>query len=79
MFITPDYSVPGKNGEITFKKGSILDKEEFENLKNEYYELRGWDTESGYQIEDTMKELYLHDIGKKLDRLGLLRKVNRKK
>lgn len=72
MFIAPEYEVPGKEGEITSRKGSMVGRQEFENLKDEYYGLRGWDIASGLQTEETLSKLDMADIGKELDKLGLV-------
>ena len=59
--------VPGKEGEITFKKGAVVDREQFERMKDEYYQLRGWDVESGLQTKATLEELILGDIAEELE------------
>jgi aldehyde:ferredoxin oxidoreductase len=51
VFFNPDCIVPGKNGEIVSRKGARLDRKDFENLKSEYYTLRGWDVSSGLPTE----------------------------
>jgi aldehyde:ferredoxin oxidoreductase len=65
--------VPGRNGEIKSRKGAVIDREEFEKMKNEYYELRGWDVESGLQTRAKLKELQLEDIAGDMDKRGLLK------
>ena len=37
----PECLVPGKEGQVITKKGTVLDREKFETLKDEYYALRG--------------------------------------
>lgn len=73
MFKNPDCIAPGKNKDQISRKGSVLDKEDFEKLKDEYYSLRGWDIETGFQTLEKLKELDLEDIARELDRMGLLR------
>ncbi len=67
--------VPGKNGEIISRKGEILEREKFENMKSEYYEIRKWDIESGLQTADKLAELDLEDVSKDLEERGFITKV----
>lgn len=62
--------MPGKGGEVTSKKGAIVDRERFEKLKDEYYQLRQWDVASGIQTKSKLKELGLHDIVGDLEQRG---------
>jgi len=41
--VDPDCLVPGKNGEKASRVGAVVDKHEFERMKDEYYRIRGWD------------------------------------
>ena len=43
MFKNPDCIAPGKDRKQISRKGAVLDKKDFEKLKDEYYSLRGWD------------------------------------
>ncbi len=72
-FFNPDCIVPGKNGEIVSRKGAKIDRADFENLKSEYYQLRGWDVESGLPTEKKLHELGIDDIAADLKTRGLLR------
>ena len=65
--------VPGEDGKPVSKKGTILKHDEFDNIRDEYYRLRGWDKDTGYQTERLMKSLDLSDIGKDLKNMRLLR------
>ncbi len=58
----PELLSPGKGDEVTSKKGAVLDRKRFEELKDEYYGLRGWDIATGLQTEARLKELGLKDI-----------------
>jgi aldehyde:ferredoxin oxidoreductase len=40
----------------------VVDRERFEKMKDEYYQLRGWDVASGLQTKAKLKELGLQDI-----------------
>jgi aldehyde:ferredoxin oxidoreductase len=73
VFFDPDCIVPGKNGEIVSRKGAKIDRKDFENLKSEYYSLRGWDIPSGLPTEKKLKELGLADVAADLKTRGLLR------
>ena len=45
----------------------MVDREQFERMKDEYYQLRGWDVESGLQTKATLEELILGDIAEELE------------
>jgi aldehyde:ferredoxin oxidoreductase len=60
------YIVPGKDGAIVNRVGSVVDREKFEKMKDEYYQLRGWDMKSGLQTKAKLVELGLEDIIKDL-------------
>jgi aldehyde:ferredoxin oxidoreductase len=72
IFFSPECIVPGKNGKAESKKGTILKRKEFESIRDEYYGLRGWDTDTGYQTERLMTSLDLSDIGTDLRNMRLL-------
>jgi aldehyde:ferredoxin oxidoreductase len=65
--------VPGPDGKLASRQGETIKREAFETLKNDYYELRGWDITSGLQTRTKLQELGLEDIAKGLEGLGLLR------
>jgi aldehyde:ferredoxin oxidoreductase len=65
--------VPGENGVPVSMKGSILDKTEFEKLKDEFYTLRGWDVATGLQTRAQMADLKLDDVAADLETRGLLK------
>jgi len=73
VFFNPDCIVPGKNGEPVSRKGMHIERSDFENLKSEYYELRGWDVESGLLKESKLKELGLSDIAADMKGSDLLK------
>ncbi len=68
-----DCQVPGKDGEIISKKGAVLERAAFELMKDELYQLRGWDVPSGFQTRAKLVELGLGDVAGELERQGLLR------
>ena len=58
----PEYLLPGKEGEIISRVGAVVDRGEFEKMKDEYYELRGWDAQTGLPKKDTLQKLGLEDV-----------------
>jgi aldehyde:ferredoxin oxidoreductase len=72
IFFSPECMVPGKDGKAESKKGTILRKDEFENIRDEYYRLRNWDNDSGYQTKGLMVSLDLAEEAEELNNIGLL-------
>ncbi len=68
----PDCIVPGKDGEVFSRKGMVVDRAGFEGLKDEYYEIRGWDVATGLQTMAKLEELGLAEVGRALQGAGLL-------
>jgi aldehyde:ferredoxin oxidoreductase len=73
VFLSPDGIVPGKNGEFISRTGCVVDKDEFENMKTEYYGYRGWDTGSGLLTRAKLAELDMNEIADDLAGRGLLK------
>ena len=71
-FANRDCIVPGQNGEKITRKGMVVDRDEFETLRNEYYTIRGWDVATGLQTKGKLKELDLGDVAERLDTQGML-------
>jgi aldehyde:ferredoxin oxidoreductase len=42
-------------------------------MKSDYYELRGWDVESGLPTRAKLEELKLNDVAADLEERGLLK------
>lgn len=72
-FGNPNCIVPGKNGEVFSRKGMVVDRSEFEKMKGEFYQIRGWDVASGLQRRAQLEQLNLGDVALKLESEGLLR------
>lgn len=53
------FEQPLKKGKY---KGAVLKKEKFEQMKDEYYSLRGWDKNTGVPTREKLEELGLKDI-----------------
>jgi len=64
--------VPGKKGEVICKLGSVVDREGFERMKDEYYQLRQWDVGTGLQTKSKLNELGLGDVAQDLEQRGLI-------
>lgn len=54
-------------------KGQILDKDKFENMLDEYYELRGWDKETELPSRSKLEEVGLKGVANQLEGYGKLR------
>ena len=72
-FINPDLLVPGPDKQSITKEGSVLDRGQFELMKDEYYRLRGWDVGTGLQTEARLCELGLGDVASELSKSNLIR------
>jgi aldehyde:ferredoxin oxidoreductase len=62
VFFNPDAIMPGPEGTQISKLGCVVDRSDFENLKTEYYQLRGWDRDTGIPTKAKLAELELDDI-----------------
>jgi len=69
----PECLVPGKGEEVLSRRGSVVDREEFERTKDEYYQLRQWDVATGLQTRAKLEELGLKDVAQALEQGGLIR------
>ncbi|MBM3132978.1 MAG: hypothetical protein FJZ95_08115, partial [Chloroflexi bacterium] len=69
---SPDCVMPGKNGELISRKGAVVDREQFEKMKDEYYALRRWDVATGLQTRATLESLELRDVARDLAQRGLV-------
>ncbi len=49
-----------------------LDKDEWENMMDMYYEFRGWDKETGIPTREKLESIGLADVAEELAKLGLL-------
>jgi aldehyde:ferredoxin oxidoreductase len=69
----PECLVPGKGEEVLSRKGSVVNRGEFERTKDEYYRLRQWDVATGLQTRAKLEELELKDVAQDLEQRGLIR------
>jgi aldehyde:ferredoxin oxidoreductase len=58
----PELLLPGLGDDVISRKEKAVDKENFEKIKDEYYELRGWDLETGLLKKETLKTLDLNEV-----------------
>ena len=70
VYFSPEGLAPGKDGEIIYRNGAVVERTEFEKLKSEYYTLRGWDVASGVPTKKKLEELDPGDIAGEWTRLG---------
>jgi len=54
------------------RKGMVVDRDEFERLKDEYYAIRGWNIATGLQTRGSLKKIGLEDVADQLGQEGLL-------
>ncbi len=71
-FGNPECLVPGKDGESFSRKGMVVDRDAFEKMKDEYYDIRGWDIQTGLQTKANLEALELGDVAVELKGQGLL-------
>jgi aldehyde:ferredoxin oxidoreductase len=64
--------LPGKDGEVICRKGEVLDRDGFERMKDEYYQIRRWDVATGLQTRAQLEGLDLKDVAQDLEQRGLL-------
>jgi len=69
--LNPQLIVPGPGEEPVSVKGNVLDRNKFEEMREEFYGLRGWDPETGLQKVETLKSLDLSAVAKELKSRGL--------
>jgi aldehyde:ferredoxin oxidoreductase len=58
----PELLLPGAGDEVISRKGKALDRNGFEEMKDEYYEIRGWDVQTGLPKKETLEKLELSDV-----------------
>ena len=61
-FLNAECLAPGKGGETISRKEAVVDREQFEVMKTEYYRLRGWDPSTGLQTKEKLHQLGLDDV-----------------
>ena len=72
VFMNPEVLIPGPGEEVISRKGQTLDRNVFETMRQEYYELRGWDAESGLQKAETLERIGLAELVQDLKKMDLI-------
>ena len=54
--------MPGPTEEPVSVKGNVLDRKKFEAMREEYYQMRGWDPATGLQRYKTLERLGLTEL-----------------
>jgi len=62
VFMNTDVLVPGEGDTVLNRKGQILDRDVFKKMRNEFYQIRGWDPGTGYPGKEKLHELGLSDL-----------------
>ena len=62
VFMNPAVIVPGPGDEVVSRKGRTLDRDVFNEMRREFYTIRGWDPETGLQKSETLDRLDLSDL-----------------
>ena len=70
--LNPQLIVPGDGEEPVSVRGNVLDLKKFEEMREEFYTLRGWDPMTGLQRFATLQRLGLEDLAEGLSSRGLL-------
>lgn len=63
VFMNPKVLIPGPGDRVLNRKGKTLDREQFDIMRRQFYELRGWNSHTGIQLPETLKKLGLSDLG----------------
>jgi aldehyde:ferredoxin oxidoreductase len=53
-------------------RGELLSRNEWDKMLDEYYELHGWDKETGWQKEGQLEKLALEEVAEDLEKAGKL-------
>jgi len=57
------------------QKGAMVEEEKLEQMKSEYYALKGWDVATGIPMRETLGKRGLSDVADDLERRGKLPKT----
>jgi aldehyde:ferredoxin oxidoreductase len=60
--VNPRMVLPGPTEEPVSFRGNVLDRQKYEAMRDEFYELRGWDPETGLQKAETLERLGLREL-----------------
>ncbi|MBU0973221.1 MAG: hypothetical protein KKC20_21440 [Proteobacteria bacterium] len=62
VFMNPKVLVPGEGDMVLTRKGKTLDRDRFKKMRDEFYQLRGWNLKTGYPTPEKLQELGLSDL-----------------
>ncbi|QTA81563.1 Tungsten-containing aldehyde:ferredoxin oxidoreductase [Desulfonema limicola] len=62
VFMNPEVIIPGPGNQVLSRRGCTIEPKIFEQMRKEFYELRGWDTDTGIQKKETLERLDLCDL-----------------
>ena len=71
--LNPRLIVPGPTEEPVSVKGNVVDRGEFEAMCKQFYELRGWDPDSGLQQRECLEQLDMSDVASELQKEALIK------
>jgi len=71
-FINSRGVAPGRDGEVFVKKGAVVDRAQFAEMRREFYRIRGWDPATGLQTRAKLEALDLEDVACGLEERGLV-------
>ena len=72
VFMNPAVIVPGPGNEVISRKGQTLDREVFNEMRKEFYTIRGWDPETGLQKAETLNQLGLSDLLEDVKQINMI-------
>ena len=72
-FGNPEALIPGEDGRTMSRKNLVVDRKQFERMKDEFYNLRGWDVKTGLQKKTTLEALDLADVAETMEAGGFLK------
>ena len=70
--LNPHLLVPGPAEDPVTVKGNLLDRDDYEHMRREFYKLRGWNPETGLQRTETLQRLGLGNLVERLRSRNLL-------
>jgi aldehyde:ferredoxin oxidoreductase len=71
--LNPQLIVPGPTEEPVSIRGNVLDRKKFDEMREEFYNLRGWDPKTGLQKKETLARLDMTDVAEELEKSGLVK------
>jgi len=72
-FLNPEVIIPGIDGKPQSKRHTILSHDDFSSIKDEYYDLRGWDIDTGLQFSRKLTGLGLKEVAGELQNHDLVK------